>query len=118
MKRKKDPHRHPFAAFLRQHAGMLLGSLLLGVLAHDVFGERGFLAMRRSQKEVEVLQQEIALLNAENSRISAEVQALKTDPKMIERIAREELNLARKGEFIFKLPPKPQTHTTPPQPPK
>jgi cell division protein FtsB len=32
------------------------------------------------------------------------VSSLKTDPKSIERIAREEMGLARSGELIFKLP--------------
>ena len=104
---EKKPH--PVAAFLRQNARVLLGLLVMVILVHDLFGERGFLAMRRAQKEVEKLQQEIQQLHQENTRLAGEVEALKTDPRMIERIAREELNLSRKGELIFKLPPKPPT---------
>jgi cell division protein FtsB len=36
--------------------------------------------------------------------LTEQVNALKSDPKSIERIAREEMGLARPGELIFKLP--------------
>jgi len=36
------------------------------------------------------------------------VQALRSDPKAVERIAREEMGLARPGEMIFKIPDNPQ----------
>jgi cell division protein FtsB len=80
--------------------------LLMALVAHVLFSEHGFLAMRRAQKEVEKLRQDIAVLNADNKQLADEIQALKTDPKLIERIAREEMGLAKKGELIFKLPPK------------
>jgi len=106
-RQKVKRKQHPLAGFVRQHARVLLGLLVLVILVHDLFGERGFLAMRRAQKEAVKLQEEIQQLHAENARLAGEVEALKTDPRMIERIAREELNLARPGERIFKLPPKP-----------
>lgn len=106
--KKLAPKPNPVLAFVRHRAKVILGLLLAAILVHDVFGDRGLLAMRRTQMEIEALQQEITQLNADNERLAGEVQALKTDPTMIERIAREELNLARPGEKIFKLPPKQQ----------
>jgi cell division protein FtsB len=35
------------------------------------------------------------------------VQSLKNDPQAIEHIAREEMGLARPGEYIFKTAPRP-----------
>ncbi|HLE37280.1 MAG TPA: septum formation initiator family protein, partial [Candidatus Acidoferrales bacterium] len=55
-------------------------------------------------KEIESLQQEITKISEENKNLAEQVNALKTDPKLIERIAREEMGLARQGEKIFKLP--------------
>lgn len=92
----------------RGRVTMILFIAMLGVFIHDVFGERGFLAMRRSQKEVQKLQQEIDKINADNSELAGQVKALKTDPKLIERMAREQMNLARPGEVIFKLPAPPE----------
>jgi cell division protein FtsB len=81
------------------------GLLLLGI--HDVFGAHGFLAMRRTEKEVLQLQDEIDRLNHENQALAQQVNALKTDPEAIERVAREEMGLAKPGELIFKLPANP-----------
>ena len=64
--------------------------------------------MRRAQQEAEKLRQDIAQLNANNKQLAEEIQALKSDPQLIERIAREEMGLARHGELIFKFPPKKQ----------
>jgi cell division protein FtsB len=93
--------------FLRRNLATILGLILLAIFVHDLLGEHGFLAMRRMQREVERLNTEIRQLNEENQKLADHVQALKTDPKTIERIAREEMGLARPGELIFKLPPKP-----------
>jgi cell division protein FtsB len=117
MKKKKKTSRpNPVWAFARRRASALLGIALAALLIHDVFGEHGFLAMRRARMEAEKLQQEIQQINADNARLAEEVQALKNDPRIIERIAREEMGLARPGELIFKLPPKlPEAAKEPPQ---
>jgi len=106
-----------FQEFVRQNVPLILGLFLLAVFVHDLFGEHGFLAMRRMQKEVDKLAVEIQTLNEENQKLADDVKALKTDPKAIERIAREEMGLARPGEMIFKLPPKPPQPQSP-NPPK
>jgi cell division protein FtsB len=114
-KKKKAPPPNPIMAFVRRRASVLLGMALAALLIHDVFGEHGFLAMRRARLEVEELQHEIQKINAENARLAEEVQALKSDPRIIERIAREEMGLAKPGELIFKLPPKPAEESKPKQ---
>jgi cell division protein FtsB len=91
--------------FWRRHLLKFLGLALLALGVHDVFGSHGFLAMRRSQKELEQLRGEVERLHQENRELADHVEALRTDPKTIERIAREEMGLARPGEMIFKLPP-------------
>ena len=95
----------PAASFWRRHARAILGAALLLLAIHDVLGPHGFLAMRRTQKEMEQLRGEVQRLNSENGEMGDEVKSLKTDPQAIERIAREEMGLARPGEMIFKLPP-------------
>jgi cell division protein FtsB len=49
----------------------------------------------------ESLRGEIAELRRENSRLASEIAALRQDPRAVERIAREELGLARPGELVF-----------------
>ena len=91
-------------SLLRRHARTILAVALAALLVHDIFGAHGLLAMRRTQKEIERLREEITQVNAENRELAEQVEALKTDPQLIERIAREEMGLARPGELIFKLP--------------
>src|SRR3954463_16325005 len=90
--------------FWRRHLLTLLAFGLFALGVHDVFGAHGYLAMRRTQKQVEQLQGEIDRLNQENQGLAQQVNALKTDPEAIERVAREQMGLARSGEMIFKLP--------------
>jgi cell division protein FtsB len=91
-------------AYLRRNMRQILGLALFALLVHDIFGPHGFVAMRRTQKEIDEIRAQIGKVNAENKSLADEVNALKTDPKSIERIAREEMGLARPGEMIFKLP--------------
>jgi cell division protein FtsB len=92
--------------FRRNMTWFLLAGLML-LLLQDIFGTHGVLAMRHSQKQAADLQKEINRLNDENQQMQDRVKALKTDPATIERIAREEMGLARPGEYIFKTSPKP-----------
>jgi len=99
--------------FLRIHFWAILGLLMMTVLVHDLFGERGFLAMRRQQQEKRKLEQEIQQIQEQNRALGGDIHRLKTDPEYIERLAREQHGLARPGEHVFKLPPKekPDPHT-------
>jgi cell division protein FtsB len=91
-------------AYLRKNAWRILGLALFTLLVHDVFGAHGFIAMRRTQHEIEQMREQIGKLNNENKSMTEQVSSLKSDPKAIERIAREEMGLARPGEMIYKLP--------------
>ncbi len=93
--------------FARRYLSVLLGVGLLLLLVQDIFGTHGVLAMRRSKKEAADIQKEINRLESENCRMEDGVENLKSDPQTIERIARDEMGLAKPGEYIFKLPPKP-----------
>ena len=93
-----------FAALWTQYGRVALGLCVFALLLHDVFGAHGYLAMRRTRREIERVQGEINRLNKENSELSQEVKALKTDPHKIESIARDELGLAKKGEVIIRVP--------------
>ena len=91
-------------AYVRKNARQILILALFALLVHDIFGAHGFIAMRRTQKEIDRVREQIGKLNSENKSLSNQVNSLKTDPKAIERIAREEMGLARPGEIIYKLP--------------
>jgi cell division protein FtsB len=90
--------------FLKQHGRTVLGLFVLALVVHDIFGTHGFIAMRRTQIEIQKVRKDIDRLNSENVQLSDQVKALKTDPHAIERIAREELQRAKQGEVIIRYP--------------
>jgi cell division protein FtsB len=91
-------------AYLRKNLRQILGIALFALLVHDVFGPHGFIAMRRTQKEIDQIREQIVKMNEQNKSLTDQVTSLKSDPQSIERIAREEMGLARPGEMIFKIP--------------
>jgi len=101
------------ASFLRQNLTWLLGAALALLLLQDIFGTHGLIAMHRSQQEAQQVQQEISRLDEENRRLQESVQSLKSDPAAIERIAREEMGLAKPGEYIFKIAPRSGANSAP-----
>jgi len=103
-KLKKRETNEGVAAFLRQYGATLLGLLLLALVVHDIFGTHGYLAMRHTQQEIQRVQTDIERLDKENVQLEDEVKDLKSDPRKIERIARDELGLAKPGEVIIKIP--------------
>lgn len=48
----------------------------------------------------------IEQLRVENQRLREEIEALRHDPQVIERIAREELNMLRPEELVISFPEK------------
>lgn len=114
--RKKETPKG-LAGFLEQHGRSILALFVLALVVHDVFGAHGFIAMRRKQSEIERVRKDIDRLNKENTELGEQVKALKTDPKLIEKIAREDLQRARPGEIIIRIPPaQPQAPDAPARP--
>jgi cell division protein FtsB len=92
--------------FLRRNLSIFLVAGLLLLVIQDIFGTHGVLTMRRAERQASQVKQEIQQLNGENQQLQDRVKSLKSDPQAIERIAREEMGLARPGEYVFKIPPK------------
>jgi cell division protein FtsB len=93
-------------ATLPRNATYLLALVCLALLVHEIFGTHGFLALRQEKKEVESLRQQIRQLQQENSLLDLQIKALKSDPKAIERLAREQIRLVRPGETVYTYPEK------------
>lgn len=78
--------------------------LTLWMFAHVMFGPNGMIVYQRKRSEYHKLQQDIHSLQQENQRYSEQIKALKSDPKAIEKAAREELRYARPGEVVYVVP--------------
>ena len=81
---------------------LLLVSIAL--IVHNIFGQNGYLAARRQRKELQTIQQQNMQLQRDNQQLEKDNRALKSDPAAIERLAREQMHLAKPGEKIFTLP--------------
>lgn len=89
---------------LRRKAVVLSSVLLLiALVVGSMFGDRGILHLMTQRQRADVLRQELEALRAENLRLYAEIRELRTDPRAVERLAREQLGMARPGETVFLL---------------
>jgi len=93
--------RRPEAGLRRKAVTLTSVLLLIALVVGSMFGDRGILHLMTQRQRADVLRQEIEALRAENLRLYSQIQELRTDPRSVERIAREELGLARPGETVF-----------------
>jgi len=84
-----------------------VAALTVWLFVHVMFGANGMVVYRQKKTEYQTLQNEIDGLQQENDRYTRQIKALQTDPKTIEKEAREQLHYARPGEVIYVPPPSP-----------
>lgn len=68
-------------------------------LAYGIYGGKEYLRLKEMEIQNKKLRQKIEQMKDENLQMMREIKALKTDPKMIEKIAREELGMVKPGEI-------------------
>ena len=68
-----------------------------------VFHENGILNAYRFEQEQVKMKEENEALRRRNNLLRKNIQALKSDPYSIEKIAREKLNLAKRGDQIYRI---------------
>lgn len=95
---------------------ILIALLIAGAVAYwpeqlELAGESEDLERVRAERAS--LQQTNAGLRNDIRLISAEIRALQSDPREVARIAREDLNLVRPGEFVFEVERVPAPPTDP-----
>jgi cell division protein FtsB len=70
-----------------------------------LFGAQGLSTMRQLKQEDTQLQTTLVQLEQEVQTLTIHVAALKTNPFYLEKIARENLHMARKDEVIYVYAP-------------
>jgi cell division protein FtsB len=84
----------------------VFGLLTIAVLVLAVFNDKGVLQVRAQSKKLTAIESEVNTIDAENKQLTREIQALRSDPTTIERLAREELKLVKPGEIVLVSPEK------------
>jgi cell division protein FtsB len=109
-----QPAMEKLYAVRRRLATSAVAILAVWLFVHVMFGANGMAVYRSKRSEYQTLQKEINRLQKENDQYSEQVKQLKSDPKRIEREAREQFHYARPGEVIYVSPdpPAPEKPTT------
>jgi cell division protein FtsB len=94
--------------FRRKIASCGVLALVVLMAYHVVFGANGVVVYQNKKAEYRKLDAELKSLQAENQRLADHIKALQTDPKAIEKEAREQLRYAKPGEVIYIAPERSQ----------
>jgi len=71
-----------------------------------ILDEQGLPRYRRLHGELQDLRESNEDLVQEIATLKGEIEALRTDPSYVERIARDELGMVRPEEIVFQFPPR------------
>ncbi|MGZ4809460.1 MAG: FtsB family cell division protein [Thermoanaerobaculia bacterium] len=85
---------------------LLSGILTFVFLISFFFSDRGIAELQHARKRVGDLHGDIVRLESEHARLQAEINSIRRSTYAVERIAREDLGMAKKGEIIYMLPKK------------
>jgi len=91
----------------RRLATVGVAAITVWLLLHVMFGANGMVVYRQKRADYQTLRQEIDQLQKENNHYTGQIKALETDPKTIEKEAREQLHYARPGEVVYVAPAPP-----------
>lgn len=84
---------------------MLISGALALLFCIYLFSDRGGIGeLQQARQRVKTLHDDIQHLQADQSRLRAEVESAKRSTFAVERIAREDLSMSKKGEVVYMLP--------------
>jgi cell division protein FtsB len=108
----------PPASLMRRLLFTLSVCAILAMAGRSLVGDRGLFEVWRKKGAYQKLAGEVQALRVENVGLKAEIQALRSDPAAVERIAREELGYSRPGEitFVFREDEGSRLSSIPPRP--
>jgi cell division protein FtsB len=92
------------AVLRRRFAWLVGGAVLLWLGVMLVFGDSGVVKLLRARAKLGELERRVAELEAANAELRAAISSLEHDDWEVERIAREELMMARPDEEVILVP--------------
>ena len=88
----------------QRHLLYFLGGLILLLAVVTVVSERGAIHLWRLRGEKSRIDEQNYRLQKENEALRQRVSRIRNDNHYLEKLAREELNLVRPGEIIYRFP--------------
>ncbi len=89
---------------MRKRMYLIPAGAVLFILFFTVFGERGLLRIYHLSKDKREMEKRVEELKAENDRLKREIEALQSDRRYLESIARRDFGLVRPNEIIYQFP--------------
>lgn len=83
----------------------LLSALIVLLAVVTVVGERGALHLWRLRGEKIRLDEQNYRLQKENEALRRRIARIRSDDHYLEKLAREELNMVRPGDVVYRFPP-------------
>ena len=83
---------------------VVIGSLVVGFLFYVFFvGKAGFYQVWNKSRELKEWELVVARLQAENDSLKLIISSLENDLEYVEKVAREEYGMIKKGEILYRL---------------
>lgn len=82
----------------------LLSALIVSLSVVTVIGERGAVHLWRLRGEKNRLDEQNYRLQKENEALRQRIARIRNDNYYLEKLAREELNMVRPGEVVYRFP--------------
>jgi cell division protein FtsB len=85
-----------------------LGCLFLVMVVTSIFGKKGVMDIHRTRVRLAELDTVMRSLEQDKARLEAEIHALETNPRAVEKEARDKLWLIKPGEKVLVVPKAPK----------
>jgi cell division protein FtsB len=89
---------------MRKRLFLIPAGVIIFILFFTVFGERGLLRIYHLSKEKQEIQKNLDFFKSENEKLKREIEALRSDRRYLESIARRDFGLVRENEIIYQFP--------------
>jgi cell division protein FtsB len=92
-----------FFGLIQKKYLLFLSVFISGMLLFAIFGSRGLIQIYKLKEERNRIQMSNARLQEENRRLAEQIGRLRNNKEEVEKVAREELGLVRKGEIVYQF---------------
>jgi cell division protein FtsB len=92
-----------WSGFIRKKNLLWVGLSVAGVILFAVLGGRGITQIYQLKEERNRIQGSNDRLQEENRKLAEKVSRLRNSKEEVEKVAREELGLVKKGEIVYQF---------------
>ena len=89
--------------FIRKKYLLLVGLSISGMILFAIFGGRGLIQIYHLKEDRNRIQESNARLQEGNRKLTEKVTRLRNNKDEMEKVAREELGLVKKGEVVYQF---------------